>query len=75
MLMETIAAQAWVDGKQYSKAVWHEHFARKFIGVESLPSGEPLAISTTTLNVERFGEYMEKVQQDAMAELGVRFDE
>lgn len=26
-----IAAQAWVDGRQFSAEVWHEHFKREFL--------------------------------------------
>jgi hypothetical protein len=75
MLIEQTAAQAWVNGERFSKAAWHEHFARKFIGIEKLPSGEITAISTTTLNVEQFAEYMNKVETEAVSELGVVFQE
>lgn len=32
--LRDIEEQAWVDGRQYSAEVWHEHFKRKFLPEE-----------------------------------------
>ena len=54
---------AWVDGKQFSKDAWHEHFKREFIGIEELPGGGQIGISTAKLSVEEFGNYMTRIEQ------------
>lgn len=61
-MLREISAVVWFGGKQYSDQVWHEHFKRTFIGCEDLPSGDVKGISTTTLNVEQFGEYMTQIE-------------
>jgi hypothetical protein len=58
----------WIDGKQYSQDAWHEHYKRKFIGIEEIPGGIQ-GISTTTLSVKEFSEYCDKIEYDAI-ELG-----
>lgn len=75
---EQIAAQAWVDGRQYSKDSWHEHFAELHMPKIELrmPNGE-LRLrrkSTTELTVSEFSEYMNRVESDAATELGVCFE-
>jgi len=72
-LLNEIAEQAWVGGKQFSGDAWHEHMKRKFIGCEDLPGGGQIGISTTALSVSEFGDYMTKVEQFATVELGVEF--
>lgn len=74
-LLGEISEQAFVNGKTYSSEVWHEHFARMLIGCQELPNGDLKAISTTTLSVEDFGRYMEKLEAYAARELGVMFHE
>ena len=69
--LRSIAENAWVDGKQYSAEAWHEHFKRQFIGVEETPGGGRVGISTTTLDVAAFSEYVERVMQYAAEHLGV----
>ena len=41
-LMRQVTEQAWVQGRQYSKEVWHEHFAKLFLPAKELvlPDGE-----------------------------------
>lgn len=68
-MLREIAYCVWLDGKQYSDVVWHEYFARKFIGCIDLPGGGQSSISTTTLSVSEFGDYMTQIEQWA-AELG-----
>lgn len=68
-----IAEQAAVDGRKYAKEVWHEHMCRLFIGVEPIPGGGLTGISSTTLDVKEFAEFIEKVEAYAAQELGVSF--
>jgi hypothetical protein len=74
-----IAEQAWVNGRQFSKDVWHEHYAEKFAAkVEFvLPSGEIRSRrkSTTEMGVKEFAEYVQRVRADAATELAVIFEE
>jgi len=70
-ILNEIADSAWVNGDQYSADAWHEMFKRKFIGQEELPDGGILGISTTTLNVSEFGDYMTKIEAYAATELGL----
>ena len=70
-MLNEIAANAWLDGRQFSSAAWHAYFAAQFVGCEDLPGGGSTAISTTTLNVEEFSAYMERVMHFAATELGV----
>ena len=77
-VLTTIAEQAWVDGRQYSKDVWHEHFARLYLPHTEIvtPYGEIVSRrkSTTELTVSEFSEYLQRVQSDAASSLGVMFD-
>ena len=66
-LLRELASVAWVDGRQFDDQVWHEQFRRWFIGCEEirLPSGETelRGISTTTLTVQQFTDYMTQIEQ------------
>ena len=77
-LYETIAEQAWVDGRKFSKEVWHEHYARLFGVCEEiiLPTGEIVTVrkSTTQMTVGEFAEFMQKIEANAACELGVEFE-
>lgn len=59
-------AELEVDGRKYTAEVWHEYFKGKFIGLEeiALPSGKSLVrpISSTTLDVPAFADYMTQVE-------------
>jgi hypothetical protein len=72
-MLNEIAVSAWINGKQYSVEAWHEHFKRKMIGCEELPDGTMVGISTTTLSVAEFNDYMNKIEGFAIAELGIEF--
>lgn len=72
-ILREIEAGAWLGGKQFSADAWHEEFKRKFIGVEELPGGGSIGISTTTLNVEEFAAYMTRIEVYAATDLGVEF--
>ena len=77
-VLMTIAEQAWVAGKQYSKDVWHEHFARAYLPHTEIvtPFGEIVSRrkSTTELTVSEFSDYLQRVQSEAASSLGVQFD-
>lgn len=70
-ILQQIEGGAWMEGRQFSQEGWHEFFKRKFIGVEELPGGGTVGISTTTLNVEEFAAYMTRIEAFAATELGV----
>ncbi len=82
-----IAAQAWVDGRQFSAEVWHEHFKREYLPEEFdpeltkegyrkwdyTPAGERVLIgSTTQLTKRGFSQYLEQIEADG-AGMGVQF--
>jgi hypothetical protein len=66
-LLREVSAAVWVDGRQFSDEVWHEQFRRWFIGIDEIvmPDGEIVmrGISTTTLSVAEFGDYMARIEQ------------
>lgn len=55
-----------VKGQRFATESWHEYFKGKFIGKEEvkLPNGDVFnrPISTTTLDVVQFGEYMTQIE-------------
>lgn len=74
--LNEIAAQAWVNGRQFSADVWHEHAKREFLpeqheeGItregyqkwDYLPNGERVLVgSTTQLTTKGFADYVEQV--------------
>ena len=77
-ILKTISDQAWVNGRQFDKDVWHEWFARKFGVCEdiTLPNGEIIVRrkSTTDMTIGEFSEYMNLVESDAAHDLGVIFE-
>jgi hypothetical protein len=80
-----IAEQAWFNGRQFSKEVWHE-YARQNLMPDTIttkdgeirskwiesPDGAPVVISTTNLERRCFAEYTEAVEAFG-AGLGVHF--
>lgn len=78
-LLKNISEQAWVNGQQFDKDIWHEYMARKFGVLEEiiLPDGEIITRrkSTTQMTVSEFGEYMENVESYAALNLGVTFEQ
>lgn len=76
-MLSEIAEQAWVQGRQFDAETWKEHYRRKLIGTEEidLPDGTRTerGISTTTLNVHEFADFMTKIEEHACGELGVEF--
>lgn len=78
-MLAEIAEQAWVSGRQYDAETWKEHFRQTLIGSEEIdmPSGKRIerGISTTTLNVHEFGDFMERIAEYAVTNLGVEFSQ
>ena len=72
-MLGEIADQAWIGGRQYDKDVWHDYFCRKFIGETDLPGGKTMAMSSSALNIEEFGQFMHRIEAYAAQELGVEF--
>lgn len=70
-LLREISEQAWIDGKQFSSEARHAFFASKFIGWQDAPGGIKTPISTTTLDVHAFAEYVTQIQAYAGTELGI----
>ena len=70
-LLRLISESAFVGGRQFSDDAWHEHFRRQFIGCEDLPDGSTVGISTTTLDVGAFNDYMARIEAYAATELGI----
>lgn len=64
-ILNEIAEYA-VHGQKYPADAWHEYFKGRFIGKEEirLPNGDTLnrPISTTTLDVGQFADYMTQVE-------------
>lgn len=77
-VMLPIEQQAWSDGRQYTKEIWHEHYASKFGGCNEyrMPDGSmrQVRMSTTDMTVSEFNEYRIKVEADAAENFGVEFD-
>lgn len=70
-ILQQIAEQAFLEGRAFNAEAWHEMFKRQFIGCVDLPNGEKLGISSTSLTVPEFADYMTKVEAFAAGELGV----
>jgi hypothetical protein len=77
-ILNEVSEHVVVDGRKYTAEIWHEHYKAKFIGVEELPMprGKNLVrpISSTTLDVPAFADYMTQVEADA-ASMGVLLGE
>jgi len=74
-LLNVISDGAWIDGRKFSPEAWHEQFKRQFIGVEELPQGGAVGISTASLSVAEFGDYMAKIERWAYEQFGIEFEE
>jgi hypothetical protein len=69
--LNQIAEQAWIDGKQFSAEAWHEFYRAKYIGMEETPDGRRIGISTTSLSVAEFSDYLERITAHAVTEFGI----
>ena len=79
--MKQITEQAWVGGRQYSKEVWHEHFAKLFLPATelTLPDGEVVikrgSIARGKISMKAMTKFLLEVESYAATELGVCFDD
>ena len=79
-LMRQVTEQAWVQGRQYSKEVWHEHFAKLFLPAKELvlPDGEIVikrgSIARGKISLKKMTAFITEVEAYAATELGVEFD-
>lgn len=69
-MVQNIAEDAWIGGKQYPKDVWHEFFRKRFLPLLDGPEGT-YPTSTSALSVKEFSDYMEQVAAFATTDLGV----
>lgn len=87
-MLRDFVEQGWVDGRQFSAQVWHEHLKRTFLpeqpehgvtlkGYEKwgvLPSGEMILTgSTTKLTTRGMAQYLTQCMAYGAQELGIRF--
>ena len=76
-LLHRMAARPW-GGQHYSPSSFHAYYASKFLGCDDvrLPNGVTLSIprSTSALDVDEFGRYLDQVQADC-AERGVYLED
>ena len=70
-LLREISEQAWIDGRRFSSEAWHAYFAGQYIGMEDMPGGGQTPISTTSLSVHEFADYVTRIQAYAATELGI----
>ena len=74
-MLNELATNAWINGKQFTPDTWKEFVRQKFIGTEEIdmPDGRRIerGISTTTLSVQEFSELIEQINEWAASELGV----
>lgn len=77
--LSIIADQAEVNGRRYSKEVWHEWYKQKFLPIvgELTKDGMTVFIyqSTEKLSIKERRNYRYMIEADAIQELGVRFPE
>ena len=77
-ILSEIAEKAGINGQKFSREVWHEYYARIYLPLDEviLPDGEIIQrrVSTTSLKVPQFSNYMNQVEAHAATELNVEFD-
>ena len=72
-MLQEIAEQVWIDGKQFGMEIWKEHYKRMFLGVIELPNGQIMASPTRDLNTKECAEFMQKIEAHAVSEFCVNF--
>jgi hypothetical protein len=69
-ILTDVAEQAVVDGKRFSKEAWFEYFKGQFAPKQEGPNGL-VAVSTTQMTKQQFGDFMTRVEVAAVQTLGV----
>ncbi|AOY90542.1 hypothetical protein BKK79_00895 [Cupriavidus sp. USMAA2-4] len=79
-VIEPIAEQVWLEGRQYSARAWHQHMKERFLPAREMrmPDGsikqvQP-SIARGEISIAAMTEYMTKVSAYAAADLGVQFE-
>lgn len=79
-----IAKQAVVNGQKFDMRVWKEHLRAEFLGHKTVTYRNPITgkkvrrrerVSTESLGVKGYAEYIDRVTAYAATELGVEFRE
>jgi len=70
LTLSDVAEQAVVDGKRFSKDAWFEYFKGQFAPKQEGPNGL-VAVSTTQMTKQQFGDFMQHVEVAAVQTLGV----
>lgn len=73
-ILSDVAEQAVVDGKRFSKEAWFEYFKGQFAPKQEGPNGL-VAVSTTQMTKQQFGDFMTRVEVAAVQTLGVELIE
>jgi hypothetical protein len=71
-LLDDISEQAEIDGKRFSRDVWHEFYKNMFAPKQEGPRGL-VAMSTSQMNKTQFQSYTTQIEFHAINELGVEF--
>lgn len=83
-VLMTIAREARVNGQQFDMRVWKEHLRAEFLGHKTVTHRNPITgkkvrrrerVSTESLGVKGYAEYIDRVTAYAATELGVEFRE
>lgn len=83
-VLTTIAREARVNGQQFDMRVWKEHLRAEFLGHKTVTHRNPITgkkvrrrerVSTESLGVKGYAEYIDRVTAYAATELGVEFRE
>ena len=65
-LLALIADKVKVQGKLFSRTVWHEYFKEKLLGANevTLPNGQKRVYSESSADLDKaeFSEYMDKIE-------------
>ena len=56
-------APQYMGGEWHSPEVWHEYFARRFLGMVPGPFGEGVRKSTATLTIMESSDYMRAIEE------------
>lgn len=74
-LLRQISDQAMISGQRYTDDCWHEELKGRLLGFVDLPGGGKMPISTASLNVAEFADYVNRLTAYAATELGVIFED
>jgi hypothetical protein len=71
-MLDDISEQAEIDGKRFSRDVWHEFYKDMFAPKHEGPAGL-VAMSTAQMNKETFANFVQRIEVHAVQVLGVEF--